>query len=58
MLHLFTQSTANNLTQRSGLVNNQPVGANPSPLILPTQQQINQPLAGFCFPSSLLPKKK
>lgn len=57
MLHLFTQSTATNLTQRSSLALSLTTGANLSPLIFPTQQQINQPVAGFCFQYLLLLKK-
>jgi hypothetical protein len=53
MLHLFTQTIATKITQRHSFVNN--LGAfSPSPylFILPTQQQINQPMAGFCFKTS------
>jgi hypothetical protein len=50
MLHLFTETIATEITQHLSFVNNS--GAfSPSPylFILPTQQQINQPMAGFCF---------
>ncbi|QXE24114.1 hypothetical protein B6N60_02818 [Richelia sinica FACHB-800] len=49
---------ATDLTQPPSLVIALAAGTDPSPLILPTQQQINQPVAGFCFLSPALFKKR
>jgi hypothetical protein len=48
---------ATDLTQPPSSVIGLAAGNDPSPLILPTQQQINQPLAGFCFQRSIDSKK-
>ncbi|MBD2295298.1 hypothetical protein H6G06_17905 [Anabaena sphaerica FACHB-251] len=40
------------LTQSPNLFSSLATPTNPSPLILPTQQQIDQPMAGFCFQKS------
>ncbi|MFM2063701.1 MAG: hypothetical protein RLZZ507_3372 [Cyanobacteriota bacterium] len=49
MLHLFMKSIANDLTGSPNLVSSLAAATSSSPLILPTQQQIDQPKAGFCF---------
>lgn len=57
MLHFFTKSIVIGVTQRPSLAVALTTGTNSSPFILPTQQQINQPVAGFCFQYLLLLKK-
>lgn len=49
VLHLFTQTIAADITQHYSLVMNSDAFPPPYLFILPTQQEINQPPAGFCF---------
>ncbi|BAZ79409.1 hypothetical protein NIES73_06520 [Sphaerospermopsis kisseleviana NIES-73] len=52
MLHLFMKLIATDLTQSPNLVSNSATANIPSPLILPKQQESDQPMAGFCFQKS------
>jgi hypothetical protein len=57
VLHLLTQSPTTNINQQLGSVVTARSLRQFILLILSTQQQINQPMAGFCFQYSLLRKK-
>jgi len=55
VLHLFTQTIATEITQLySFAIDSDAFSPLYTIFILPTQQQINQPLAGFCFQKSRL----